>query len=169
VSIKQQEKIALTNRQKQELKTIVASKKIERRLHQRADIILAFADGQTISFIVKKLHIARNTAKHWRNKWLLNQEKLNSLESEENSKEYRSAIEALLSDEDRIGAPAKFTPEQVCQIIAVSCELPKNSGYPVSHWSIELLKNEVIQRKIVPSISKTHTRRFFFRARYQAT
>lgn len=164
----QRKKINLTNKQTQELQTIVSLRKVERRLHQRADIILCIASGKSIGDVVKKLGIARNTVKHWRNKWLQNQEKLSNLESEENTKEYHAAIVALLADEYRIGAPPIFTPEQVCQIIAVSCEPPEASGYSVSHWSAKLLKEEVIKRKIVISISKTQIGRFFFRARHSA-
>ena len=37
-----------------------------------------------------------------------------------------------LSDAPRPGAPGKFTPEQVCAIIALACEAPKDSGLPIS-------------------------------------
>jgi transposase len=67
----------------------------------------------------------------------------------------RRAIEAVLADEPRPGAPAKFTPEQVTQILAVACEPPENSGRPITHWTVQELTDEVIRRGIVESISAT--------------
>jgi transposase len=67
----------------------------------------------------------------------------------------------LLQDNDRSGAPAKFTPEQLCQIVALACEItPEECHRPVSHWTARELAEEATQRKIVPSISPRHAGRF---------
>ena len=103
----------------------------------------------------------------WRNRWQENQEKLSALEGEKDDKKYYEAIVEILSDAPRPGAPATFTTEQVCQIMAISCEPPENSGYPVSHWSSTLLKDELIKRKIVESISVTQVGRFLKSGRHK--
>jgi hypothetical protein len=59
--------------------------------------------------------------RHWRSRWL--------------SGQAEAAAAARLADEPRPGAPATFTPEQVCAIVALACEPPEKSELPLSHWS----------------------------------
>jgi len=63
-------------------------------------------------------------------------------------------------DEDRCGAPPKFTPEQITAIIALACEHPSQSGVAVSHWTPPELAREAIKRGIVESISPRQVDRF---------
>ena len=79
----------------------------------------------------------------------------------------RRAIEAVLTDEPRPGAPAKFTSEQVTQIWAVACEPPEKSGRPITHWTARELTDEVIQRRIVASISSSQVSRHLREAAVQ--
>ena len=71
----------------------------------------------------------------------------------------RRAIEAVLTDEPRPGAPAKFTPEQVTPILAVACEPPEKSGRPITHGTAQELTDEVVQRGLVASISPSQVSR----------
>jgi hypothetical protein len=43
-------------------------------------------------------------------------------------------VAARLSDAPRCGAPATFTPEAICQIMALICEDPETLDVPISHW-----------------------------------
>ena len=79
----------------------------------------------------------------------------------------RRAIEAVLGDEPRPGAPAKFTPEQVTQILAVACEPPEKSGRPITHWTAHELTDEVVKRGIVTSISPSQVSRYLREAALQ--
>ena len=106
------------------------------------------------------LNINYGTVMQWTKKWRSNAEKLALLESEESKKKYSDAVLSILSDEERPGAPAKFTAEQVCKIVAMSCENPEDSGYPVSSWSLPLLVGETVKRKIAESISTSQMCRF---------
>lgn len=74
-----------------------------------------------------------------------------------------SLLVEVLSDQARSGAPAKFTAEQVCQIIALVCEKPEESGRPINPWTARELADEAVQRQIVRSISATHVERFLKR------
>ena len=67
--------------------------------------------------------------------------------------EYSRAVLSLLNDAPRSGAPGKFSAEQICQIINVSCESPEDSNLPLSHWSLKDLTGELKRRGIVESIS----------------
>lgn len=162
-------KITLSEREEKVLKEIAASQKTELRYHQRTTIILEAAKGTPDKNIAHKLNLHRQTISHWRNKWLIHAEKLIALEEEPDNKKYNEALLLILTDEQRPGAPQGFTPEQICQIVSISCEPPDQVGYPVSHWSLPLLKQEVIKRGIVDTISVTQVGRFLKSGLYKTT
>jgi len=57
-------------------------------------------------------------------------------------------------------APATFTPEVICQIIALACENPETLDVPISHWSQSELARQSVARGIVKSISHGSVGRF---------
>jgi hypothetical protein len=52
-------------------------------------------------------------------------------------------------------APGRFPPAQVAEVKALACELPAESGRPLSRWSAAELAREAIRRGIVCEISGT--------------
>ena len=62
-------------------------------------------------------------------------------------------VKLILSDAPRPGSPPRFSAQQFTQIIALACEDPQESGYPISHWSAQEIVAETIKRGIVESIS----------------
>jgi len=90
-----------------------------------------------------------------------------AIECAETEAALRRAIEQVLSDAPRNGSPGKFTAEQVTQILAVACEPPDNSGRPIDNWTHRELTDEVIQRGIVESISKSHVGSYLHEADLQ--
>jgi transposase len=106
-----------------------------------------------------------NTVKKWRGRWLEAAAYLAEIEAGGPAKELEAAVESLLSDQPRSGAPAKFTAEQVCQIIAVACEPPEESERPVTEWTPRELAAEAVKREIVSSISTRQAGRFLKRSR----
>ena len=66
----------------------------------------------------------------------------------------------IVSDNYRCGGPATFMTEQITQIIALACEDPQDSGYPVTHWTPKKVRAEAIRRGIVETISIRHVDRF---------
>ncbi|MGH7002029.1 MAG: helix-turn-helix domain-containing protein [Stellaceae bacterium] len=65
-----------------------------------------------------------------------------------------------LADAPRSGAPAKYTPEQICAVVAMTCEKPSESERPISHWSQREIADEAMRRGLVPSISQRSVGRF---------
>ena len=65
-------------------------------------------------------------------------------------------VEERFSDMSRPGAPVSFTPEQLCQIMALACELPENHSRPIARWTHVELAEETIKQGIVESISPSH-------------
>jgi hypothetical protein len=73
----------------------------------------------------------------------------------------RYAEEGLtgLRDRRRSGRPPRFTPAQVAEVKAMACQLPAETGLPLSRWSCPDLAGEIINRGIAPAISATTIRR----------
>lgn len=95
----------------------------------------------------------------WRERWIDQDERLRLVEAEQPD-ELELVIVEILSDAPRPGAPARFTPEQIVQIVAIACEDPKESGRPISHWTPREVRNEAIERGIVETISERQVGRF---------
>jgi putative transposase len=85
---------------------------------------------------------------------------LQAIEATGKTKLLKQAIEVLLTDEQRPGAPATFTFEQFMQIMALACEKPAAAVRPVSTWTPRELADEAIKRGIVTQISPRTVERF---------
>ena len=127
----------------------------------RARIILAADDGLGMSQIGRNLDCSRDLARRWRDRFAESQAQWGASAGEWDLDTLRGKVVDALEDRERSGAPAKFTSEQLCQIVAVSCEKrPEECNRPVSHWTARELADEAIERRIVPSISPRHVGRF---------
>ena len=87
--------------------------------------------------------------------------------AEENGdyKHLRQLVLEALEDHPRSGNPGVFTPEQICQIVAIGCENPRDSNRPISHWTARELADEAIKRGVVSGISPRTVGRFFMEAK----
>lgn len=129
-----------------DLQQVVNQHKTPQQIAQRARIILHADQGQTHRQIARELNISRDMARHWRNRWL-------------DSASPGPSVLDRLQDAERSGAPAKFTPEQLTHVFAIACEDPAQSERPISHWTAREVAEEMVKRKIVPSISGRHVGR----------
>lgn len=153
--------VKLSTRQRAILQSIARSRTNPYRLVIRAKIVLEMDAGANNDQIARKMKINRETVRYWRATFLSLTSKLARAEAEsEPDLALRLLIEEGLTDKPRAGAPATFTPEQICQIVAVACENPAQSNRPISHWTPRELADEVIKRKIVESISVRSVGRF---------
>ena len=119
------------------------------------------ADGLSNTEQGRRLNIDRQCARRWRTRWAENQARLAAAEQEGVSeKDLTRLLSSLLADLERPGTPSTFTAEQLAQIIAVACEVPEESGRPVTHWTPRELTDEVMLRGIVETISPRHIDRF---------
>jgi len=132
----------------------------------RTKIILGAAEGQSNRRMAAEMHLTRNTVRLWRERWATTREQRAAVASEEEPERgLREVIENTLRDAYRSGTPVKFSAEQVVQIVAISCEVPQASGYPVSHWTPKEVATEAIRRGIVEQISERQVGRFLKRSR----
>src|SRR6266853_3296478 len=151
-------KVVLSERERAELERLVRAFTTGQQLALRARIVLAAGDGLNNLQIARELAVDDETPGHWRGRWLRFRDvPLDDL-----------SVAERLADAPREGAPAKFTPEQVCQIIALACERPADSNRPISQWSHRELADEIVRRGIVEWISPRHAGRLLKRGRPQA-
>jgi transposase len=160
-------KTIITERQQEILRTFSRSATAPSRLRQRASIIILAFDGLLNQEIAQRVGLTHRQVGRWRRRWAHTWNQLIDIECCESRADLRRAIETVLSDEPRPGAPAKFTAEQVTQILAVACEPPEKSGRPITHWTAQELTDEVIQRRLVTSISPSQVSRYLREAALQ--
>src|SRR2546428_13809421 len=79
------------------------------RLVRRGKIILAAAAGASNTKITQELHVDHETVRLWRERWRTGESRLQAIEDSGKPKILSQAIEALLTDEQRPGAPTTFT------------------------------------------------------------
>ena len=161
--------LALSGLQRTILEKIVRRETCPQRDLRRANIILEASKGINNQGIANELGVDRNTIRLWRSRWLACGELLALVEEEEGEAALENLIWIILADEPRSGGPATFSPQQICQIVALACEAPAEVGIPVTHWTPKELAKEAIRRGIVGSISARSVGRFLKRGRYQTS
>lgn len=145
--------IELTNNERTELNSLLRRHSTPQQLALRARIVLLASDGLTNGQIVRSLGVSRDMVQLWRGRWLgLQAASLGDL-----------SVEERLTDVPRSGAPARISAEAVCQIVALACEAPAESGRPISQWSSREIADEVKGRGIVEQISPRHAARLLKR------
>ena len=138
--------IQLSDSQRQELEAIVRQHTSPQHLVTRAKIILAADQGEGVRATARRLHLARGRVQSWRHRWL--------------AAAATASVVVRLADQPRSGAPAKYTPEQICAVVALACESPADSALPNSHWTQQELATEAIKRGIVETLSQRSVGRF---------
>ncbi len=123
------------------LEQIIRKQTEKQSIVLRANIILMAGDGKLYQEIAAVLGVQRNAVTTWTTRWQELADK---------------PIRERLQDRPRSGAPDTFTPEQLCKIIAIACEPPKDYGRPITHWTHRELAEEVVKQGIVESISANH-------------
>jgi transposase len=147
--------IELHETEQHALQQLVRRHHVRQQIAWRARIVLAAAEGQSNAAIARRLHTTLDTVRLWRRRWVdLEPIALADL-----------TVEERLDDLPRPGAPARITPEQVCRMTALACEQPEDSARPITQWTARELADEIIQRKIVTTISPRHAARLLKRCR----
>ena len=145
--------IALDKRARQGLLEMIRRHSTAQQLVTRARIILLAADGKNHSQIACELGISVDMARLWRERW----HSFAGIALDELS------VRERLEDAPRPGKPTTITAEQVCQIVALACEVPEKSGRPISQWTGREMADELMRRGIVATISPRHAQRLLKR------
>lgn len=151
---KHTQRIILSEQQRSDLELIIRQRKSPQSMVLRAKIILAGAEGKSLLATTKALGCNRETVTRWRKYWVERSDELSVIEK--------------LQEAPRPGAKPKFTEEQICLIVAMSCDKPEDHGYPLSHWSENSLAMAAQEKGIVQSISQRQVGRFLKSGRYSS-
>src|SRR6516225_58494 len=109
-------------------------------------MILQAADNIGVRESARELDVWPKTVRYWRGRW--------------RQAPAAQSVSERLADAPRSGAPATYTPEQICALIAMTCEKPSESERPISHWSQREIADEAIRRGLVSNISQRSVGRF---------
>jgi transposase len=159
-------KVRVSERQWAVLQELSRSRTVARGIVQRALILVRGVQGLLNEQIAVEVGLNRQQVGLWRQRWRDAWDALCVWECTEPHR-LREAILEVLADAPRSGSPGKVTAEQVAQILAVACESPKLSGRPITRWTHRELRDEVIKRQIVASISVAQVGRYLQQAALQ--
>jgi putative transposase len=145
--------VPVTDRERRQLEALERQPTCPQQLAVRARIILLASRDVGVRATADELGIGRSTVQAWRRRWTANP---------------GASVAERLSDAPRPGTPPLFTAEQVCEIVALACEDPRESGRAITHWTQREVADEAMKRGIVTSISSRSIGRFFKISRPQA-
>jgi Homeodomain-like domain/DDE superfamily endonuclease len=132
--------ITLTAAERHRLKALAYSHTAAYQQVIRVRIVRDAAHGYSNAKIAHRQGVNIDTVRRWRGR-------------------YADEGPAGLADRRRSGRPPRFTPVQVAEVAALACQLPAETGLPLSRWSCPDLAGEVVNRGIAPAISASTIRR----------
>ncbi len=153
-------RITVSARQRGVLEQIVRRATSPQQQVRRARIVLAAADGANNEQVGRQVGVTEDTVRLWRERWSVAGEALLAAEAEGDDRALALIIGGVLADDPRSGAPTTFSPEQICQIVALACEPPTASARPIDRWTPRELADEAVKRGIVGRISPQSVERF---------
>jgi putative transposase len=139
--------LSLSKEEREALEKLVRRHGTPQQIALRGRIVLAAADGKGNSEIAREVGLGVDRVREWRMRWIGFQAvSLSDL-----------PVEERLSDLPRPGRPSEISAAQICQVVAMACEQPKER--PISHWTGREIADEVMRRGIVSKISARHAAR----------
>ena len=132
--------------QREALERLVRTHSTPQQLALRARMVLQAADGVGVRESARELGVWPKTVRYWRKRW-------------RQAPDGQPVLDRL-ADAPRSGAPPTYTPEQICAVVAMTCEKPSESERPISQWSQREIADEAVRRGLVPSISQRSVGRF---------
>jgi putative transposase len=132
--------------QREALEQLVRTRSTPQQLALRARMMLHAAEGVGVRESARDLGVWPKTVRYWRRRWRQAAD--------------RQSVPERLADAPRSGAPPTYTPEQICAVIAMTCEKPSESERPISQWSQREIADEAMRRGLVPHISQRSVGRF---------
>jgi len=100
------------------------------RLVERARILLLANQGHRVPAIAHQLQFTAITVRTW-------------------LKRFNAAGLAALTDKQRSGRPATYTPPQVAEVIATSLTPPEQLGLPFASWTLDRLAAYLHEHKAI--------------------
>ena len=152
--------------EKEVLLSLQTKRSIEVSLLTRSAIVLYHEFmGKRKTDIKSELSCAATTINRWVDRWKSYESlrtKWFTLYKDQiiDKKAYRDLLLSIFSDSIRTGTPCKFSDTTIEKIVALASTDPISLGLPFTRWSEKLLQIELVNRKIVKSISTSQIGRF---------
>ena len=131
--------IVLSREERAELERRVACYTLPHKVVQRAKMILYAAEGQSNAEITMRLETAAEVVGRWR-------------------KRFFEVRLAGLEDRERVGRPCRFPPEEIAQVKAIACQLPREHELPLSRFSRAELHRLEVERGVCEASASTIAR-----------
>lgn len=132
--------VVLAASERRRLKQLAYSRTAPYQQVVRARIVLDAAHGYSNARIAVRRQVHIDTVRTWRGR-------------------YADQGIGGLTDRPRSGRPPRFTPAQRAEVKALACQLPAETGVPLSRWSSGELAAEVTGRGIAEAMSASTVRR----------
>ena len=130
--------VDLSDEQRRELRSLVHKGKSSARRITRARVLLLAAEDRTDDEVAVALHTSRSTVERIRRRFV------------------EHGLEAALSERPRPGAVTKLDERGQATLIALACSNPPEGR---TSWTMQLLADELVVRRVVPAISDEAVRR----------
>lgn len=117
--------LALSDEDKDYLKTLSKKRTIQAQIVDRAKILLYKSDGMTFSDIAEKLAVSPSTVRLCISKY------------------YKGGVENALFDTQRPGRPSEITDDAKAWIINIACQRPVELGYAQELWTLSSLHKHI--------------------------
>ena len=104
----------------------------------RCRILLLANEGKTDTQIIESLHVARNTVRQVRSRYVHN------------------GLEAAISEQSRSGAPQRISGRQKAKITALACSDPPEGR---SRWTLRLIAAKAVELELVDTVSHQTVKR----------
>jgi transposase len=140
VPVPRARQIVLAASERRRLKKLAYSRTAPHQQVVRVRIVLDAAHGYSNARIAVRQQVHIDTVRTWRGRYA------------------GQGMEGL-KDRPRSGRPPRFTPAQRAEVKALACQLPAETGVPLSRWSGSELAAEVTGRGIITAISASTVRR----------
>jgi transposase len=118
----------VTDEELQAVARLAHSRTAQARTVERAQVVAAALEGQTVEAIAVRLRLTRNTVYLWRHRF-----------------EERGV--AGLTDRGRSGRPRTYPSEQVGEIVATALTKPQTWGLPFASWTLDRLVTYLAEQK----------------------
>ncbi|MFD0480277.1 helix-turn-helix domain-containing protein [Nonomuraea thailandensis] len=130
----------MTASERRRLKKLAHAHTVPYQQVVRVRIVLDAAHGYSNARIALRQRVHLDTVRRWRGRYA------------------DQGIDGL-KDRPRSGRPPRFTLVQRAEVTALACQLPAETGMPLSRWSSADLAAEVVGRRIAEAMSASSVRR----------
>jgi transposase len=132
VYMKIKNQVKLKPKEQEFLKRLVSKGSEKARKITRCRILLLADEGKTDPQIMGSLHVARNTVKTVRSRYLA------------------AGLETAVNEQPRPGAPLKFSGRDKAKITAIACSKPPEGR---NRWTLRLIADTMVELDMVDDIS----------------